>query len=296
MKKMFVSILVAFLLLVPVGKVLAQGQGPLCTDIHIDPSSGTNTTIFTLTATCNPVDAQFNILIYDENGDPTNLAWQVVSSGNTLQAPISLGGSYPPGDYEVFIVFAGDQAGETTLSIKEPTTNEPPSTGVCCTVRHTSLNFCSSLPSLKDEAGCASATEIQNCPSNCPSVQGSLDCPTSAGANYYFCAGLPNSTADVVAGNCPGGKGWADTAIGCIPYTNIDQTTQFFLRWALGIGGGIALFMISVSAIRIMTVRDDQKMLQDARDTLTAAVMGLVLIALSVFLVRFISQTLLSLF
>ena len=68
------------------------------------------------------------------------------------------------------------------------------------------------------------------------------------------------------------------------------------LRWALGVGGGIALFMISVSAIRIMTVRGDQRRLQDARETLTAAVMGLVLILLSVFLVRFLSQTLLSLF
>lgn len=91
------------------------------------------------------------------------------------------------------------------------------------------------------------------------------------------------------------GKG-IRSAIGCIPITDINKTTAFFLRWALGVGGGIALFLISISAIKIMTVRGDPKRVQDARDTLTAAIAGIVLIALSVFLVRFLTETLLQLF
>ncbi|OGM32703.1 hypothetical protein A2803_01460 [Candidatus Woesebacteria bacterium RIFCSPHIGHO2_01_FULL_44_21] len=87
-----------------------------------------------------------------------------------------------------------------------------------------------------------------------------------------------------------------NSAIGCIPITNINLTTQFFLRWALGVGGGIALFLIAISGIRIMTTRGDPKRLQDARDTLSAAIAGLVLIVLSVFLVRFLTETLLQLF
>jgi hypothetical protein len=87
-----------------------------------------------------------------------------------------------------------------------------------------------------------------------------------------------------------------DTAIGCIPITDINATTAFFLRWALGIGGGIALFLISVSAIKIMTTRGDPKRVQDARDTLSAAIAGIVIIVLSVFLVRFLTETLLRLF
>ena len=45
-----------------------------------------------------------------------------------------------------------------------------------------------------------------------------------------------------------------------------------------------------------MTTRGDPKRLQDARDTLSAAIAGLVLIVLSVFLVRFLTETLLQLF
>ncbi len=91
------------------------------------------------------------------------------------------------------------------------------------------------------------------------------------------------------------GKG-INSAIGCIPITDINLTTQFFLRWALGVGGGIALFLISVSAVKIMTTKGDPKRVQDARDPLTAAIAGLVLIVLSVFLVRFLTETLLQLF
>lgn len=91
------------------------------------------------------------------------------------------------------------------------------------------------------------------------------------------------------------GKG-INSAIGCIPIEDINLTTEFFLRWALGVGGGIALFLISISAVKIMTTRGDPKRVQDARDTLTAAVAGLVLILLSVYLVRFMTETLLSLF
>lgn len=87
-----------------------------------------------------------------------------------------------------------------------------------------------------------------------------------------------------------------NSAIGCIPITDINLTTQFFLRWALGVGGGIALFLIAISAIRIMTTKGDPKRLQDARDTLSSAIAGLVLIVLSIFLVRFLAETLLQLF
>lgn len=95
---------------------------------------------------------------------------------------------------------------------------------------------------------------------------------------------------------CANKPGSVNTAIGCIPYDDINNTTAFFLRWALGVGGGIALFLIAVSGIRIMTTKGDPKRLQDARDTLTAAIVGIVMIVLSVFLVRFMSETLLSLF
>src|SRR3989344_91266 len=115
---------------------------------------------------------------------------------------------------------------------------------------------------------------------------GSLVC--KPGSSPVLCRLNPNALDEDPEG--------VSTAIGCIPITNINLTTQFFLRWALGVGGGIALFLIAISGIRIMTTRGDPKRLQDARDTLSAAIAGLVLIVLSVFLVRFLAEALLALF
>lgn len=138
--------------------------------------------------------------------------------------------------------------------------------------------------------------------------------PESEGDKYYCTAGIPGSqdenctcyqeqldrtigTADIVGLGCePAAEGFVNTGIGCIPYQNINQTTAFLIRWTLGVGGGISLLLISVSAIKIMTTKGDPKRLQDARDTFSAAIGGLLMAVLSVFLVRFITETLLRIF
>ncbi len=142
----------------------------------------------------------------------------------------------------------------------------------------------------------------------------SAPCLYNRAKNEYYCtAGDPSSqdsncicmqkkliqgggTALLVGAGCQRALGFVNSAIGCIPYDDLNATTAFFIRWALGIGGGIALFLISTSAIKIMTTKGDLKRVQDARDTLTAAIAGLVLILLSTFLVRFLTTTLLQLF
>lgn len=109
-------------------------------------------------------------------------------------------------------------------------------------------------------------------------------------------------TGDILDSNgalfkqCGSGRQGIDTAIGCVPINDINTTTEFFLRWSLGVGGGISLFLISISAIKIMTTKGDPKRLQDARDTFSSAIAGLLLILLSVFVFRFISQNILELF
>lgn len=104
-----------------------------------------------------------------------------------------------------------------------------------------------------------------------------------------------NTMAGRVAVGCVR-AGFIHSAIGCISFEDAGQTASFFLRWAIGVGGGIALFLIGVSAIKIMTVKGDEKRLQDARDTLTAAIAGLAMLILSVFILRTATETLLNLF
>lgn len=103
-------------------------------------------------------------------------------------------------------------------------------------------------------------------------------------------------TSLVISTGCKGGKGYVSSAIGCIPYLDSNALTSFFLKWSLGVGGGIALFLIVLSAIKIMATQGDPKKLQDARDSLSSAIAGLVLIILSVYVLRAISEALLTLF
>lgn len=135
--------------------------------------------------------------------------------------------------------------------------------------------------------------------------------PESEGDKYYCTAGTPGSqdencicyqeildrnisTADLVGLGCIPVEGFVNSAIGCVPYMDVNQLTAFFIRWSLGVGGGIALFLISISAIKMMTTKGDPKRLQDARDSFSAGVAGIIFLLLSIFLIRFASETLLQ--
>lgn len=84
-----------------------------------------------------------------------------------------------------------------------------------------------------------------------------------------------------------GGEG-LETAIGCIPIKDANAFLGFFFRWAVGIAGGIAFLLITVSGFQIMTASNNPQQLQSGRELLTAAVSGLILIIFSVFLLRLI--------
>lgn len=61
------------------------------------------------------------------------------------------------------------------------------------------------------------------------------------------------------------------------------------INWALSLAGLVALIFIIISAIKMITSRGDQKQLQSARSTLTWAIIGLIIILLSFFIVNVIS-------
>src|SRR6185369_8670552 len=79
-----------------------------------------------------------------------------------------------------------------------------------------------------------------------------------------------------------------NTAIGCVPV--LDQTAfiTWLLGWSLGIGGGIAFLLILYAGFQIMTSSGDPKKLQAAKELLTSALGGLILLIFSVFVLRFI--------
>jgi len=90
-------------------------------------------------------------------------------------------------------------------------------------------------------------------------------------------------------GNC------IDTAIGCIPINDQSSFITFIFKWAIGIAGGIAFILIVISAFQIMTSQGDPKRMQAGKELLTSAIMGLILLIFSVFILRIVGVEILNL-
>jgi hypothetical protein len=92
---------------------------------------------------------------------------------------------------------------------------------------------------------------------------------------------------------CAGGEA-IDSAIGCIPVKTNSAFLVAITAWAVRIAAGIAFIMIVVAGFLTMTAGGDPQKVQAARELLTAAITGLLLILLSGFLLRTIGVDLLG--
>ena len=79
-----------------------------------------------------------------------------------------------------------------------------------------------------------------------------------------------------------------NTAIGCIPIGGTNEFIEFILRWAIGIGGGIAFLLIIFAGFQIMTSAGNPERLKAGQELLTSAIAGLILLIFSVFILRII--------
>ena len=100
------------------------------------------------------------------------------------------------------------------------------------------------------------------------------------------------SSSNIQDPTCNGGSG-IRTAIGCIPINNTNSLIGFILRWAIGIGGGIAFILILVAGFQIMTAQGDPQRLQAGKELLTSAIAGIILIIFSVFILELIGVNIL---
>ena len=85
-----------------------------------------------------------------------------------------------------------------------------------------------------------------------------------------------------------------NTAIGCIPLSNMTVFTGFLLKVGLGIGGGIAMLLIIYAGFIITTSSGDPKRLQGGKELLGAAIGGLMLLIFAVFILRLIGVNILG--
>lgn len=95
---------------------------------------------------------------------------------------------------------------------------------------------------------------------------------------------------------CADGKS-IDTAIGCIKVTGPDAGSnliKIILQLSLGVGGGIALALILSGIFTITTSAGNPDKLKSGGEIITSAVIGLIFIILSVFLVNLIGINILG--
>jgi len=87
-----------------------------------------------------------------------------------------------------------------------------------------------------------------------------------------------------------------NTAIGCIPVLGSKEAfLSFVLKWAVGIGGGIAFLLIIYAGFMIMTSAGNPERLKAGQELLTSAISGLILLIFSVVILKIIGVDILGL-
>lgn len=86
------------------------------------------------------------------------------------------------------------------------------------------------------------------------------------------------------------------TAIGCIPVLgSTDDFLAAVLKWAVGIGGGIAFALMLYAGFMLMTAQGNPERMKAGQELLTSAVAGLILLIFSIFILKFIGVDILGL-
>lgn len=289
----FLAFVLFFFLSVP-PNLLAQGQQ--CSNATLRPNSGLANEVYEFSAQCSgyPVGRTLHVVVQQPDGQYQDFRQVLVNADGAVTTDVRVSGD-TIGAYNVLLVDLSVSP-EIVLATVVLTINAPQSgeigTAVCCSANSSNPGaFCPLFLNSPENLVSCAVTNPDDCPSICPAISGASICG-GTGNTLLYCAGGGSHPA-----LCEQGRGIGiESAIGCIPFETPESTTAFFIRWSLGVGGGIALFLIALSGIKIATTKGDPKRLQEARDTLTASITGLVLILLSVYLVRFLSETLLSIF
>ena len=84
-----------------------------------------------------------------------------------------------------------------------------------------------------------------------------------------------------------------DTALGCVP-VEMDKFVTWLLPYIFGIGGGIAFILMVYGFIMMTTSNGDPKAVQGAKETITSAVVGLLICIFAIFLLRLIAVDILK--
>ncbi len=84
-----------------------------------------------------------------------------------------------------------------------------------------------------------------------------------------------------------------NTALGCIPI-EMNIFIPWLMTWLFGVAGGIAFLLMVYGFILIASSGGDEKKIQGAKETITSAIVGLLICVFSVFILRLITVNILQ--
>jgi hypothetical protein len=117
-------------------------------------------------------------------------------------------------------------------------------------------------------------------------------CQTGSANSHLDCSGDGSSCTCTGSSNNGATVGlW--TAVGCIP-TTYQGITGTLLKIGLMVGGGAGMLMILGAALVLATSEGEQKKINDAKDQITAAIIGLVFIIFSITILQFVGVQILQ--
>lgn len=165
-----------------------------------------------------------------------------------------------------------------------------PRANAACTAMNPDTGACDAGGSLCSQAIGGTNTALGVCCDNilteCNSSQAQQIQSNATGGTSVT---TPDVKADVVHCGVTGIR----TALGCIPITQTGFF-EFFFRIGIGIAGGIAFLLIIYGGLKMMLSAGNPEQLNEAKEMVTSAVTGLLLIIFSVFILQFIGVNILG--
>jgi len=122
--------------------------------------------------------------------------------------------------------------------------------------------------------------------------------PTQPGTTFDICKDITDKPTQDKCYDCigypesPKGNSW--TAIGCITTSDPQAFIAWLLGGAIGIAGGIAFLLMLWGGFQIITSTGDPEKLNKGKEILTSAIIGLVVIIFSLFLLQLIGVKILQ--
>jgi len=107
-------------------------------------------------------------------------------------------------------------------------------------------------------------------------------------ASTFFFTSVSRVFAVNVSCNTTGGSVGVNTALGCVP-VEMDKFIAWLLPSLFGIGGGIAFLLMIYGFILMASSNGDPKAVQGAKETVTSAIIGLLICIFAIFLLRLIT-------